>query len=82
MDASRNDDVLSSLSKSLLKSKISNPTRYSVQVGTKSGIVKNEQARKMSRDAAATAPLGEPPSNDFDTYMHNLKNRYVTALEN
>ena len=77
MEASvRNDDELSSLSRAILKSKISNPTRYSVQHGSTTGIVKNERSKQ------STGPADPTSNNEIDSYMNKLNNRYVSAVEN
>ena len=52
--STRNDDELSSLSRSILKSKISNPTRYSVQHGSTTGIVKNDRLKHSNGAAEPT----------------------------
>ena len=61
----------------MIKSRVSNPTRYSLQPDSMTGVIKKEGDRQ-----SAVAAQVEGTQNDFDNYMHNLKNRYVTALEN
>ena len=54
----------------MLKSKISNPTRYSLVPGTSTPL---KNVREQAREGVDV---------DDDTYLASLKSRYVTALEN
>ena len=56
----------------MLKSKVSTPTRYSLKPGTSTPVA--ERTPPNLRESTASRV-------DFDLYMSNLKNRYMSAVE-
>ena len=65
-----------SLERPVLKSQVSVPTRYSLVVQSPAPVVNSRTP------ASPPAPHDEQAKNDLDTYMKNLKNRYLIAVEN
>ena len=67
-------DANSSLSRSLIKSRVSNPTRYSLGPNSVS-------PQKPPHNMNNRTPKPNTGKAEYDQYIHNLKNRYMTAME-